>query len=110
VIARFDLDDAAGLRAFLDKAERALALMRGVGCVYSTAFEPAFVEIEPPPGWLRCVRLVEEGGRGPVADAHGVDITPTVVAFADGREVARLDGKLLLGIPRTKYKRWLATL
>ena len=107
---RFELDEEDAFRALLKEHPRVVALLRGRGCPYSAAFEPAFSQVAPPEGWTACVRLVEEGGRGPVAEALRVDVTPTVVAFADGREVARLPGKLLLGITRGAYARWLRTL
>src|SRR5947209_1004997 len=97
---RFALDEAEDFRAFLKETPRALVLMRGDACPYSAAFEPVFAQARPPAGWSACIRIVEEGGRGPVAEALGVERTPTVVALADGREVARLEAKLLVGIPR----------
>lgn len=104
MIERIALDDTTGLAAFLAAHPRAIVLFRGQGCPYSATFEPVFVALTPEPA---VVRLVEEGGRGPVAAALGVDITPTVARFDRGREVARLNGRLLLGITRTGYGRWL---
>lgn len=86
---------------------RVVVLYRGVGCPYSATFEKVFHEIAPPKGWTRLIREVEEGAHGPVGERHGVDITPTVAAFEDAREVARLEGKLLLGITRGQYAKWL---
>jgi len=107
---RFALDEEDAFRAFVKATPRALVLLRGVGCAYSAAFERTFTAERAPEGWSRVVRQVEEGGRGPVGEALGVEVTPTVVAFVAGAEAARLPGKLLVGISRGSYLRWLRTL
>ena len=104
---RFQLHEEAEFRAFLARTPRSVVLLRGVGCVYSTTFERVFHEEPPPEGWVLALREVEEGGRGPVSEAYGVDVTPTVAAFTRDAEAARLPGKLLLGITRQQYRRWL---
>jgi hypothetical protein len=109
-LTRFELGDEAGFRAFLAKEPRTVVLLRGHGCPYSATFEPVFTQATVPPGWAKCLRIVEEGGRGPVGDALGVQVTPTVIAFVEEKEAARLDGKLFLGITRTNYARWLKAL
>lgn len=106
-IPRFGLRDAEGFRAFLAATPRSVVLFRGVGCLYSTAFEKAFEEEPVPEGWVRVVREVEEAGRGPAGDAHRLDVTPTVAAFTREAEAARLPGRLLLGITRQQYRRWV---
>lgn len=103
-VPRFALDDEEGFLRWRAAHPRALVLYRGDGCPYSATFEKVFLE-EPVDGWARAIRLVEEGGHGPVAEALRVDITPTVDAFFDGRE-ARLEGKLLLGITRGRFRQW----
>lgn len=95
-----------GHDAFVAANPRALVLYRGVGCPYSRTFERVFGETEVA-GWARLVQEVEEGGEGPVGDRHRVELTPTVAAFVDGRESARLEAKLLLGITRQQYARWV---
>lgn len=104
---RFGLSEESRWRAFLAEAPRVVVLYRGVGCVYSSTFEKVFVEEPLPEGWVRALREVEEGGHGPIAEALDIDVTPTAAAIVQGKEVARLPGKLFLGIPRTSYRRWL---
>lgn len=53
---RFGLQDAEGFGAFLAATPRAVVLFRGVGCVYSTAFEKVFGEEPVPEGWVRAAR------------------------------------------------------
>lgn len=105
---RFAIPDDAAFSAWLEAQPRALVLYRGVGCPYSATFEKVFLEI-PAPGWSIAIREVEEGGEGPAGEALGIEITPTVGAFRDGRE-ERLKGKLLLGLTRSQYKAWLKKL
>lgn len=109
-LERFDLADDDGFRARVASAPRLVVLMRGDGCPYSARFEKHFLDVPAPPGWGRAIRAVEEGGRGPVAEALGVVATPTVVAFERGRERARLEATLLLGLSRNAYEEWLAEL
>ena len=106
-IPRFALAEDAAFRAFLARTPRAIVLLRGDGCPYSATFEPVFVATTPPAGWTLAIRMVEEGGHGPVAEKLDVEITPSVAAFRDGAPAERLPGKLLIGIPRTVWKRWL---
>lgn len=110
MIERFALRDDAGFRAFLARTPRSVVLFRGVGCVYSTTFERVFHEESVPDGWVPAIREVEEAGRGPAGDAYGLDVTPTVAAFTREAEAGRLPGKLLLGITRQRYRKWLRTL
>src|SRR5687768_14224616 len=107
---RFGLHEDAAFRAWLARTPRAIVLLRGDGCPYSATFEPVFLATAPPAGWALAIRMVEEGGRGPVAEKLDVEVTPSVAAFRDGAPAQRLPGKLFLGIPRTTWKRWLKTL
>lgn len=109
-LRRFGLDDVAAFDAWLAETPRAVVLMRGVGCPYSERFETAFARETPPVGWALAVREVEEGGWGPVADRHGIELTPTLVAFVEAHEVGRLEAKLLLGISVAAYRRWVRAL
>lgn len=106
-VPRFGLHEERRFRAFLAASPRSVVLLRGYGCPYSATFERVFLEEAPPEGWTLAIREVEEGGRGPVATALKVDVTPTVAAFTREAEAARLPGKLLLGITRQHYRRWL---
>lgn len=108
--SRFALQEDGAFRSWLSQTPRAVVLLRGLGCAYSATFEKAFLEEALPAGWVAAIRQVEEGGEGPVGDALGVEVTPTVVAFTRGDEAARLPGKLLLGITRQQYRRWVRRL
>lgn len=109
-IQRFSLDDEAGFQAYLARVRRVVVLAYGVGCPYSSRFEPEFRETPAPFGWATAIREVEEGGRGPVAEGLAVEVTPTVLAFQQGKPVDRLDGKLLIGITRNAYREWVRKL
>lgn len=106
----FDLDQDAEFRDFVAKHSRVVVLFRGVGCPYSETFERVFGEEALPEGWERGIRLVEEGGEGPVGDAWGIEVTPTVEAFVDAAAAKRLPARVLLGIPRAAFRRWLKSL
>lgn len=100
----FALEDEEGYQGWLRGRPRAVVLLAGQSCPYSATFRRVFDEIDP--GCPRAVRIVEHGGRGPAGERLGVQTTPTVVACLDGRE-ARLEGRLLLGITRKRYREWL---
>lgn len=105
------MDEAAPFQAFLDAAPRALVLFAGDHCPYSATLRPHFEAAarEGAGGWAFAVRDLSE--RSDAAwDAHGVQVTPTVVAFERGRETARLPGRMLLGITRPAFRKWLAML
>lgn len=110
MVPRFALHEEHRFRAFLADAPLSIVLLRGYGCPYSATFERVFLEEPPPEGWTRAIREVEEGGHGPVGTALRVEVTPTVAAFTRDAEAARLPGKLLLGITRQQYRKWLRTL
>lgn len=107
---RFALSEEAAFQEWLVAKPRSIVLLRGVGCPYSAAFETAFAEEPAPEGWALAVREVEEGGDGPVAEALKVEVTPSVAAFTFGEAAARLPGKVLLGITRVQYRRFLREL
>ena len=110
-LALFAWDDEAGFRAFLAGAPRALVLFRGTHCPYSATFRPHFEAAVGAQGgaWAFAVRDLSEADDA-AWDAAGVKVTPTVVAYEAGAERVRLEGRMLLGIPRTRFARWLRDL
>lgn len=104
---RFSTREEAAFRAFLASTPRALVLFRGTTCPYSATLLPHFEKAAPTlPSWTFAVRDLSEAEDGPW-DEHGVDVTPTVIAYADGTVVSRLPGKMLLGITRQTFAKWL---
>lgn len=101
---RFGLADEDGMQRFLAANPRALVLFRGIRCPYSVRAELMLDDLDT--GWARCVRLVEHGGRGPVGERHGIDITPTLVAYANGVEVSRHEATTGIGFTRRKLHEW----
>lgn len=110
LVPTFELAQENEFRDFVAKHPRVLVLFRGVGCAYSATFERVFLEGDSLPGWERAIRRVEEGGEGPVGEALGIEVTPTLEAFVGGSAAKRLPGRLSLGIPRSAYRRWLKSL
>jgi thioredoxin-like negative regulator of GroEL len=110
VTRTFSTEDEAAFEAFLAATPRALVLFRGTRCPYSATFRPHFEKAAGAhPAWTFAVRDIEEGDDA-TWDAHGIEVTPTVVASVEGRPVARLRGKLLLGITRQAFANWLKRL
>ena len=108
----FAAEDAAPFQAFLDSHPHVLALFAGTRCPYSATLRPHFegaAARETPAGRAFAVRALDET-KDAGWDERGVRVTPTVVAYAWGSEVARLEGRLLLGITRQALGRWLRTL
>lgn len=103
---RFTLAQEEAFASWLVERPRALVLYRGVGCPYSAAFEKVFADVSPR-GVPRAIREVEEGGHGPIAEALGIDLTPTVGDFDEGTE-ERIEARLLVGITRERYQTWLS--
>jgi hypothetical protein len=106
-VERFALADEEGYRAFLAKRPRVVVLFRGLGCPYSSYFERVYASMPDPLGWARVIRDVEHAGAGVHGRAHAITVTPTVAAFRDGGEAARLEAKEYLGITRMAYARWV---
>lgn len=108
----FAAEDAARFQAFLGATPRVLVLFRGTRCPYSATLRPHFEKAAEAglPGWAFAVRDLPETGADDAWDAHGIEVTPTVVAFETGRETSRLAGKALLGVTRAAFQRWLKTL
>lgn len=110
-VRRFTKDDEEGFRSFLRASPRAVVMYRGVPCPFSRAFEDEFAEFaEQTASWSFAVREVEHGGDGPVGESLGVEVTPTVGAFHDGNEVARLEAKTAIGITKKRFATWLEEL
>lgn len=105
----FTVGDREGMEAHLARERRVLVCFSGESCPYSSRFEPRFAQ-RAVPGWSLAVRRIEHGGRGPHAEAAGIVTTPTVVAYGDGQELARLEARLLIGITGAAYDRWLEAL
>lgn len=107
--AQYAPHEAAALRERLRMEERIVVLLRSTVCPYGAAFRPVFFELAAARGLAATDLLVEE--REPAQwDAWGMRISPTVLRFEAGREVARLEGRLLLGITRKQFARWLKEL
>lgn len=106
----FRAGDDAGFSAFLAATPRALVLFRGTRCPYSATFRPHFEAAEgETPGWALAVRDLAEADDA-AWRAHGIAVTPTVVAFVEGEPAARLPGRLLLGLTRQAFAGWRARL
>jgi hypothetical protein len=104
--ADFAPHEADRLRERLAKRDPVLVLLRSTICPYGAAFRPAFFELAKARGLAATDLLVEE--REPAQwDAWGMRISPTVLRFEGGREVARLEGKPLLGLTRRAFAKWL---
>lgn len=105
--AEFAPHEADQLRARLAKGDATLVLLRSTICPYGAAFRQAFFEIAKARGLAATDLLVVEGDAAQW-DAWGMRISPTVLRYQGGREVARLEGKPLLGLTRKAFQRWLS--
>lgn len=104
--ATFGLGEAHALRARLANEPRMLVLLRSDICPYGAAFRPAFFELAKKHGFDAVDHLVSEVDAAQW-DAFGMRVSPTVLLVERGREAARLEGILLLGLTRQKYAKWL---
>lgn len=105
----FDVEDAAAFQAFLQQHERALAYFHGTSCPYARRFRPAFeakAAQAPVPFAVRELDLF----RDDEWDDHGIEVTPTLVLFERGEEVARLEARAGVGLASDQFERWLARL
>lgn len=109
-VPRFKLDDERAFQTWLRSTPRAIVLWRGQRCTYSVKFEPIFDAVEVPDGWMPCLRVVEHGGDGPIGKKHGIEVTPTVIAYREGKPAEALVAKVAVGITRPRYRKWLADL
>jgi hypothetical protein len=106
--AEFAPHEADRLRARLEREGRILVLLRSTVCPYGAAFRPAFFELAAARG-IRATDLLVGERDDAQWSAWAMRISPTVMLVEEGRETARLEGKLLLGITRQRYARWLSS-
>lgn len=105
---RFSIDDEAAFSAHLEREPRTVVVFRGRQCPHSAKFEPAFQEAgKADEAWSFVIRECRSGGKGEVGDRYDIDITPTVVAFRDGKEWRRLEAKDGVGLPAHRFQEWL---
>lgn len=109
-LQRFALDEEKRFRRALRENGRTIVLWRGEHCPYSALFEPRFTSLEAPPGWSPAIRMVEHGGRGPVGEAHHIDVTPTVIAYLGERETARIEAVTAIGLLAGRFDPWFDAL
>lgn len=107
-LARYSLDDEAGFQAFLQREPCVVVLFRGRQCPYSARLEGPFEEAaRGDEGWSFAIRQCRSGDAGDVNQRYGIRVTPTLVAFQDGKEVARLEAKMLVGITKQRMQDWI---
>lgn len=83
-----ETDEASFDRDVLARPGRIAALFWADWCPYARRFRPHFEAAD-----LRMDKaVVDVGDEGPLWDRYRIPVVPTVLVFADGREVARLDG------------------
>lgn len=109
-LQRFALPEEERFRRALRENGRTLVLWRGEHCPYSALFEPHFEKVEAPPDWALAIHMVEHGGKGPVGEAHRIDVTPTVVAYEGDRETARIEAVTAIGLLPGRFDEWLDAL
>jgi len=109
VISKFRLDQEKEFRAWLDASPRAVVLWRGVGCDFSARFQPHYARLDGERYSLG-QRWVEYGAEGPVGDRYQLNLTPTLVAYRDGIEAARLEAAAGIGIRPEGALSWIRAL
>lgn len=97
MIQKFTLQDESGFRAWLDATPKAVVFWRGVGCEYSARFAPHYAQLDGE-GAALAQRAAEHGAEGPVGDRYELDLTPTLVCYRHGKESARLEAAIGVGI------------
>lgn len=105
-VPRLALGDRARFEAWLAEVGDAVVLFAGEGCPYSRRFEAHFLAAAPALRAPAAVRMVEEGGHGPVAERLGVDVTPTVACYRGREEAARVAAVLLIGLTWRRFEAW----
>lgn len=77
---------------------RVLALFHSTWCPFCRAFLPTFHKLAPQAqGWTP-LEVVVDDDDDPLWDRLHVNVVPTVIAFDDGRVVARKDGRAMVGL------------
>lgn len=110
-VPHLGVEDEDGFQALLREHPRCLVLFRGESCPYSTSFVPTFeARAAAAPDWTFLVRGIEHGGEGPHGERHRIEVTPTIVAYRDGRPASRLEGRLLVGLTGGRLDGWIRTL
>lgn len=106
--ARFALGDEAGFQRHLGREPCTVALFAGRQCPYSQRFLTAFEEAaRGDEAWSFVIRDCRTSSVGEARERHRVDVTPTVIAYKNGVEWRRLEGKPLVGIAPHRFQDWL---
>lgn len=106
--SHYGLEEEDEFRRHLQREPRALVLYCGRQCACSNVFKPAFDEgASGDESWSYIIRDVHTGGEGKEAARYGIDVTPTVVAYRNGHEWHRLEGRPLEGIPPYRFEEWI---
>lgn len=101
--------DEDALEAALSRGESMIVAFYADWCGFSRAFMPIFVERAPeldPPAAAANISAESD----PRWKTHDVQTVPTLVAFEDGEEVARVDGRPGQGLDEADIDRLLEEL
>lgn len=104
----FLLDAEPSFRAWVQSQPRALVAFCATNCPYARAFRPHFERADTGP-WAPAVRELDIHSDDEW-DHDRIEITPTLVAYEHGREVARLPGRAHRGLTREQLLDWLKRL
>jgi len=101
------LDGADALGSFLH-GRKAVVLFHASWCGFCRRFRPVFAAVAGAAQGWEAAELALEEEDDPLWDTHDVEVVPTVLAFADGRPVGRLDGRPGVGLSEVELRALLA--
>ena len=82
----------------LNEAGRTLVLFYASWCPYCSNFKPSFESAAI--GGVRKIGAMIDEDENPLWDRYGIQAVPTMIAFENGREVARRDAKKHIGLTK----------
>ncbi len=78
---------------------KTIVLFRADWCPYCRRFKPIFDSYEGKTGAALAEAVVNED-EDPLWDRYNITVVPTIVAFQNGKEVARKSGKPAMGLSK----------
>ncbi len=82
----------------LNDKRKTLVLFYATWCPYCTNFKPAFEEVNT--NGIRKVEAMIDEDENPLWDRFNIQAVPTVIAFENGKIIARKDAKKQVGLTR----------
>ncbi len=103
-VALKELADPGDLTAYIAGAKKTVVFFEMSYCPYCVAYKTRFADLVRERPDLDFLRVKLDDPRNPLWARYDIHAVPTVIVFAAGEIVARVDPILAIGLPKKKWQ------